>query len=150
MQICTLSFRSYDLWQFTACISFSSQRIDLTELIDDDSDPETEAPNVKQEAPIAPTPFASTSQHATSAPINADEELAHSLAEGVDWSYGLLQPEQTILIRAYSDDADDSLLAEVQPRFIVMYEPSLEFVRRVEVRLLLLKRIHIACTDGVA
>lgn len=137
LQICTLSFRSYDLWQFTARCSFSSQRIDLTELIDNDSDPEAEAPNVKQEASVASTPFASTSQHATSAPINADEELAYLLAEGVDWSYGLLQPEQTILIRAYSDDADDSLLAEVQPRFIVMYEPSLEFVRRVEVWLLL-------------
>lgn len=105
-------------------------------MVDDDSDSE-ENSKIKQEEPIADTPSSSTSMHATSASVNVDEELAHALAEGVDWNYGLMQPEQTILIRAYSDDADDSLLAEVQPRFIVMYEPSLEFVRRVEVWLYL-------------
>lgn len=49
-------------------------------------------------------------------------------------SYGLLPSEQTILIRAYSDDTDDRMLAEIQPRFIVMFEPCVEFIRRVEVR----------------
>ncbi len=49
-------------------------------------------------------------------------------------SYGLLPSEQTIIVRAYSDDTDDRMLAEIQPRFIVMFEPSVEFVRRVEVR----------------
>jgi DNA excision repair protein ERCC-4 len=48
-------------------------------------------------------------------------------------SYGLLPPEQTIVIRACSDDTDDRMLAEIQPRFIVMFEPSVEFIRRVEV-----------------
>lgn len=47
--------------------------------------------------------------------------------------YGLIAPEETVLIRAYSDDSDDRMLAELQPRFIVMYEPSMEFIRRVEV-----------------
>ena len=40
-----------------------------------------------------------------------------------------------MLVRAYSDDSDDRLLAELQPRFIIMYEPSHEFIRRIEVRL---------------
>ncbi len=50
-----------------------------------------------------------------------------------DAHYGLLAPEQTVLVRAYADDTDDQVLQEVKPRFIVMYEPNLEFIRRIEV-----------------
>ncbi|KAI0916475.1 hypothetical protein AcV5_002963 [Taiwanofungus camphoratus] len=50
-----------------------------------------------------------------------------------DAHYGLLAPQQTILVRPYSDDADDWMLQELQPRFIVMFEPNLEFIRRIEV-----------------
>ncbi|KIJ60516.1 hypothetical protein HYDPIDRAFT_177372 [Hydnomerulius pinastri MD-312] len=50
-----------------------------------------------------------------------------------DTQYGLLPPQQTVVVRAYSDDTDDQILAEMQPKFIVMFEPSLEFVRRIEV-----------------
>ncbi|TDL21605.1 hypothetical protein BD410DRAFT_815247 [Rickenella mellea] len=49
-----------------------------------------------------------------------------------DPNYGLLSPEQTIVIRAYSDDADDLVLSEIQPRFIVMFEPNHDFIRRIE------------------
>jgi DNA excision repair protein ERCC-4 len=48
--------------------------------------------------------------------------------------YGLLVPAQTVVVRAYADDGDDRLLAELQPRFIVMYEPNQDFIRRIEVR----------------
>jgi len=48
-------------------------------------------------------------------------------------AYGLLPAEQTIVIRAYSDDTDDRLLADIQPRFVVMFEPCVEFIRRIEV-----------------
>ncbi|KAJ3996766.1 hypothetical protein F5050DRAFT_1757129 [Lentinula boryana] len=50
-----------------------------------------------------------------------------------DEHYGLLAPAQTVLVRAYSDDTDDRMLDEIKPRFIVMTEPCMEFVRRVEV-----------------
>ena len=50
-----------------------------------------------------------------------------------DTSYGLLAPAQTVIVRAYADDSDDRMLAELQPRFIVMYEPSQDFIRRIEV-----------------
>ncbi|EGN92951.1 hypothetical protein SERLA73DRAFT_127060 [Serpula lacrymans var. lacrymans S7.3] len=50
-----------------------------------------------------------------------------------DTHYGLVPPQQTIIVRAYSDDVDDQVLWEVKPRFIVMFEPSLEFIRRIEV-----------------
>ncbi|KAE9391336.1 hypothetical protein BT96DRAFT_781193, partial [Gymnopus androsaceus JB14] len=71
-----------------------------------------------------------------------DEELELNLvtdmstlefATEFDTHYGLLPPAQTLLIRAYSDDTDDRMLDEIKPRFIVMFEPCMEFVRRVEV-----------------
>ncbi|KAK7042132.1 ERCC4 domain-containing protein [Favolaschia claudopus] len=50
-----------------------------------------------------------------------------------DSNYGLLVPQQTVLVRPYSNDSDDRMLAELQPRFIVMYEPNMDFIRRIEV-----------------
>ncbi|EPQ51671.1 hypothetical protein GLOTRDRAFT_117975 [Gloeophyllum trabeum ATCC 11539] len=55
------------------------------------------------------------------------------VGEKFDSVYGLLAPQQTIVVRAYSDDTDDMMLAEIQPRFIVMFEPNQDFVRRIEV-----------------
>jgi len=39
-----------------------------------------------------------------------------------------------VIVRAYSDDSDDQVLAEIKPKYIVMFEPSQDFVRRIEVR----------------
>ncbi|CUA73275.1 DNA excision repair protein ERCC-4 [Rhizoctonia solani] len=47
--------------------------------------------------------------------------------------YGLLEDERVILVRTYGDDGDDQLLSEIRPRYIVMMEPNLDFVRRIEV-----------------
>ncbi|KAF7318149.1 ERCC4 domain-containing protein [Mycena chlorophos] len=55
------------------------------------------------------------------------------LEKQFDTHYGLLAPQQTVVVRAYGGDADDRMLAELQPRFIVMYEPNMDFVRRIEV-----------------
>ena len=57
-----------------------------------------------------------------------------TMDDDFDTHYGLLAPAQTVLVRPYSDDSDDQVLHEVKPRFIVMYEPNLEFIRRIEVR----------------
>jgi DNA excision repair protein ERCC-4 len=58
---------------------------------------------------------------------------ADNLGSDFDEHYGLLQPAETVLIRAYSDDTDDRLLSEIRPKFIVMFEPDMDFVRRIEV-----------------
>lgn len=50
-----------------------------------------------------------------------------------DTNYGLVQPEETVIVRAYSDDSDDMMLMELRPRFVVMFDPNLEFLRRMEV-----------------
>ncbi|KAF9075743.1 hypothetical protein BDP27DRAFT_953568 [Rhodocollybia butyracea] len=71
-----------------------------------------------------------------------DQELEFNLLTDIttmefvtefDAHYGLLPSAETLLIRAYSDDTDDRMLDEIKPRFIVMFEPCMEFVRRVEV-----------------
>ena len=56
-----------------------------------------------------------------------------TMDDDFDAHYGLLAPEQIVLVRPYSDDSDDQILQEIKPRFIVMYEPNLEFIRRIEV-----------------
>ncbi|KAG1731335.1 uncharacterized protein EDB91DRAFT_1154579 [Suillus paluster] len=62
------------------------------------------------------------------------EMLLLSQAEmDFDTHYGLLAPSQTVVVRAYTDDTDDQILAELQPRFIVLFEPNLDFIRRIEV-----------------
>ncbi len=64
-----------------------------------------------------------------------EESLPFDGAE-VEPLYGLLVPAQTVIVRAYADDSDDRMLAELQPRFIVMYEPNQDFIRRIEVRIM--------------
>ncbi|KAI5115404.1 hypothetical protein M0805_005239 [Coniferiporia weirii] len=69
--------------------------------------------------------------------INVDEEIVASMAsdendDDFDSDYGLLTPEQTVLFRVYSDDTDDQVLDEIKPRFIIMYEPIQDFIRRIE------------------
>lgn len=59
--------------------------------------------------------------------------LNRDLSIEFDVEYGLLAPEQTVLVKAYSGDADDKVLEETSPRFIVLYEPNPEFIRRIEV-----------------
>ncbi|KAH6911198.1 hypothetical protein BKA70DRAFT_1269689 [Coprinopsis sp. MPI-PUGE-AT-0042] len=60
------------------------------------------------------------------------QQTSHLLQE-YEELYGLVPAEETILVRAFSDDSDDRMLSEIQPRFIVMTEPNMEFIRRVEV-----------------
>ena len=65
--------------------------------------------------------------------LNNGIDLAILTQADFETAYGLLPAEQTIVIRAYSDDTDDRVLAEIQPRFVVMFEPCVEFIRRIEV-----------------
>lgn len=62
-----------------------------------------------------------------------DDDVVIEAITSEDINYGLLSPEETLIIRAYSDDSDDRTLAELQPKFIVMFEPCMEFARRIEV-----------------
>jgi hypothetical protein len=62
------------------------------------------------------------------------QPFASLYAEDYDTTeYGLLPPENAVIIRPYGGEDDDILLQELRPRFVVMYEPNLPFIRRLEV-----------------
>lgn len=71
-------------------------------------------------------------------PTHLDAQIAAAMAfdedPAVDPSYGIIQPEQLVVVKPYGDDSDDILLSELRPRWIVMYDPNQDFLRRVEVR----------------
>lgn len=52
---------------------------------------------------------------------------------GFDDDYGLLTPEQIVVVRVYGDDGDDQILHELRPRNIILYDPNQDFIRRIEV-----------------
>lgn len=62
-------------------------------------------------------------------------EEAGLMPEDFNQSYGLLAPEDAVIIRPYGGEDDDIMLQELRPRFVVMYEPNLAFIRRLEVSL---------------
>lgn len=49
-------------------------------------------------------------------------------------NFGLIPLPSIVIIRKYEGETDDQMLAEVGPRFIVMYDPDPAFVRRIEVQ----------------
>lgn len=65
--------------------------------------------------------------------MNSDwpDELSQAL--DFDDHYGLLTPEEVVVVRTYGDDGDDQVLSEIRPRFIIMFDPNQDFVRRIEV-----------------
>ncbi|CAG8504551.1 10589_t:CDS:10 [Paraglomus brasilianum] len=54
-------------------------------------------------------------------------------AEAFAQYFDVISPDSLVIIRPYSNDDDDRLLETVKPKFIVMYQPDIGFVRRVEV-----------------
>lgn len=47
--------------------------------------------------------------------------------------FGQLDLDQLIVVRPYSGDDDDRVLDELRPRFVIMYDLDMSFVRRLEV-----------------
>ncbi|KAG9288310.1 hypothetical protein G9A89_021341 [Geosiphon pyriformis] len=47
--------------------------------------------------------------------------------------FGLIPKSSLVVIRPYSGEADDRMLHELKPRFIIIYCPDPAFVRRIEV-----------------
>ncbi|KAG8990563.1 hypothetical protein FRB90_001720 [Tulasnella sp. 427] len=65
-------------------------------------------------------------------PAASLRELEDELPE-FDDDYGLLTPEQLVVVRVYGDDGDDQILNELRPRYIIEYDPNQDFIRRIEV-----------------
>ncbi|KAI9891909.1 MAG: hypothetical protein M1814_002294 [Vezdaea aestivalis] len=47
--------------------------------------------------------------------------------------FELCEMQDLVFIHIYNGDRDEQLLEELRPRYIIMYEPNLGFIRRVEV-----------------
>ncbi|KAH7103448.1 hypothetical protein BKA62DRAFT_696946 [Auriculariales sp. MPI-PUGE-AT-0066] len=67
----------------------------------------------------------------------------HHMLDEEDQYFGIIPTDQTVIIRVYADDADDMLLSDIKPRFIVIFEPNQEFIRRVEVYRSLNPSLHV-------
>jgi len=63
------------------------------------------------------------------------EELDFDDDFGFDEYYGVVSPEETLVVRKYGDDSDDRMLEDLRPKCIILYEPNLDFIRRIEVGL---------------
>lgn len=83
-------------------------------------------------------------KNVTHLPEDGDENEADEAAAGsaiadhfteVEFEsyFGLLQMEDLIVVRPYSNDDDDHHLQELKPRFVIMYDPNPAFIRRLEV-----------------
>jgi len=61
------------------------------------------------------------------------EEISLDPLDNMEDYYVMFEMRDLIIIYPYDDDMDDHVLEEVKPRYIIMYEPDLAFIRRVEV-----------------
>jgi len=79
--------------------------------------------------------------HQTLLAPSKQENLTDDFDESAFESYfGLIQPEDLVIIRPYSGEEDEATLQDIRPRFIVMYDPDPAFIRRVEVG----RHLHVA------
>jgi len=69
----------------------------------------------------------------TEAEASQKGEIAYDSLENMEDYYELYEMRDLTLVHPYDGDDDDNLLEEVRPRYIIMYEPDLAFIRRVEV-----------------
>lgn len=60
-------------------------------------------------------------------------EIGADPLKDMDEFYELYDMDDLILVHAYDDDLNEHVLEEVKPRYVIMYEPDVSFVRQVEV-----------------
>ncbi len=64
--------------------------------------------------------------------LQKDEVVIDSLDDMEDY-FELYEMQDLIVVHPYEGDLDEHMLEEVKPQYVVMYEPDVAFVRRVEV-----------------
>ena len=65
------------------------------------------------------------------------------IADTIDPEDDATQHQAYLKSLPYPCETDEQMLAEIQPRYIIMFEPNLDFVRRIEVRDLFRHLCHI-------
>lgn len=65
--------------------------------------------------------------------LQKEEVVIDDLTDTGEDFFELYNPDDQVVVHPYDGDQDDQLLEEVRPKFIIMYSPSADFIRRVEV-----------------
>ena len=65
--------------------------------------------------------------------LQKSDVVVDDLADASEDFFTLCDPADQVLVHPYDGDQDDQLLEELRPKYIIMYSPSQDFIRRVEV-----------------
>lgn len=60
-------------------------------------------------------------------------EIGADPMNNMDEYYELYDMNDLIIVQSYDGDMDEQILEEIKPRYVIMYEPDMAFIRRVEV-----------------
>ncbi|KAJ9612624.1 DNA repair protein RAD16 [Cladophialophora chaetospira] len=64
--------------------------------------------------------------------LQKDDVLFDDLSGAGEDFFELYTPQDQIVVHPYDGDQDDQLLEEIRPKYIIMFSPSADFIRRVE------------------
>lgn len=70
---------------------------------------------------------------ATDGDVAQKEEVVVDLLDDMEGDFELYEMGDLVVVHPYDGDMDEHLLEEVRPRYVIMYEPDVAFIRRVEV-----------------
>ncbi|KAG0150955.1 hypothetical protein CROQUDRAFT_37582 [Cronartium quercuum f. sp. fusiforme G11] len=97
------------------------------------ADAETLAKEAVDVANLLDSMTSATTTDVKTAEAANQELIVEELDEDAFSAYfGVLSMDEMVVIRSYLGDDDDRILEELRPRYLVMYEPDMAFVRRVE------------------
>lgn len=65
--------------------------------------------------------------------LQKEDVLIDDLNQADEDFFQLYSPDDQIVVHPYDGDQDDQLLEEIRPKYIIMFSPSADFIRRVEV-----------------
>ena len=65
--------------------------------------------------------------------LQQSDVIVDDLADANEDYFTLFEPSDQVVIHPYDGDQDDQLLEELRPKYVIMYTPSQDFIRRVEV-----------------
>ena len=65
--------------------------------------------------------------------LQKEDVIVDDLSTATEDFFELCSPDDEVIIHPFSGDEDDLLLEELRPKYIIMYSPSPDFIRRVEV-----------------
>lgn len=69
----------------------------------------------------------------TDADAQQKDDVAVDSLDDMEDFFELYEMQDLVVVHPYEGDLDEHMLEEVKPRYVIMYEPDVAFIRRVEV-----------------